>query len=201
MWKFKKKVKVKNGWYDITLSQFNKIKNLDLNEFIDQIKAAEILLNIDADDMKWSEFSKECNKLDFLNEQIPVSIIRKSYIINGRVYECCPNLNDLSVARYMDFTNLLKTNEYEKILSVVLIPEGCDYGNYDMEQVYTDILDMSIVDVFAIFNFFIVELRTSLKVMKDYSVKMLKKDKELAKAILDIMDYYCMSDRLLNGQD
>ena len=64
------------------------------------------------------------------------------------------NLQELSVARYMDFCNLAPTGDYEKILAVVLIPDGKEYGDYDLDQVYNDILDMNMVDVYSIFNFF-----------------------------------------------
>ena len=47
------------NWSDITLKQFKKLKGLDLSDLSDQITAAEILLNINADDMTWVEFSKK----------------------------------------------------------------------------------------------------------------------------------------------
>ena len=45
------------------MKQFKKLKGLDLSDLSDQITAAEILLNINADDMTWIEFSKKLNDL------------------------------------------------------------------------------------------------------------------------------------------
>ena len=180
-------------WKDITLGQFQRIKGLDLKELDGQISAAEIILGINADDLTWKDFSKECVKLNFLDKPIPEVIIRKTYTLNGRKYECCPNLNELSVARYMDFTNLAPTGELEKILAVVLIPEGKSYGD-DLEQVYEDILTMSIVDAYAVFNFFKLEFKTSLKTLADYSVKAVRKDRKLQKVVSAVMDSYSMLD-------
>lgn len=175
------------NWNDITLDQFNRIKTFDLTDLDGQISAAEVILGIKADDMTWKEFSKECVKLNFLDKPIPETIIRKTYTLNGRVYKTEPNLNELNVARYMDFTNLIPTGELEKILAVVLIPEGGKYGD-NLEQVYEDIKTMSIVDVYAVFNFFKLEFKTSLKTLADYSVRSLRKDKKLRKVVSAAMD-------------
>lgn len=175
------------------MGQFKKLKGLDLKELDDQITASEILLGINADDLTWIEFSKKVKALDFLDKEIPQTIIRTSYNLNGRKYITKANLQELNVSRYMDFMNLAPGGELEKILAVVLIPEGKDYGE-DLEQVYKDILTMSVVDAYSVFNFFKLEFIASLKTMKDFSVKMLKKDKELQRVVLQLMDSYSMSD-------
>lgn len=180
-------------WKDITVDQFSKIKKLDLKDMGDQIVAGEILLGINGDDMSWFDFCKELKKLDFLSDPIPEVIILPEYKINGRMYKTVPDLTKLSVGRYMDFTNLAPKGELEKVLAVFLVPEGEEYGD-NLEQVYADIRTMNIVDAYAIFNFFRVQLKVCIKTIKDYSVKKLKKNKELQKAISDIMDYYSTFD-------
>lgn len=197
-WKNRTKNKKKpggfGGWYSVTLRQFNQIKNLDLTDFDNQITAAGILLGMDVDNLSWKEFSKVCaEQLDFLDKEIPVEIVRTEYTINGRKYICKSNLNDLSVARYMDFTNLAPTGELEKILSVILIPEGKEYGE-DIEQTQEDILDMSIVDVYAIYNFFQMQFKVCLKTLKDFSVGKLK-GMPHQKEISSIMDSLILSDQ------
>lgn len=180
-------------WTDVTVRQFQKIKGLDLNDLDGQISAAEILLNIKADDLTWKEFGKECVKLNFLDKPIPETIIRKTYTLNGRKYNCCPNLNELSVARYMDFTNLAPTGELEKILAVVLIPDGGTYGD-NLDQVYEDILDMSIVDANSIVFFFKMEFKVCVRALADYSVKAVRKDRKLRKVVSAVMDSCSMLD-------
>ena len=178
-------------WSDITLKQFNSLKGLDLKDLDDQITAAEILLGINADDLTWIEFSKKVKALDFLDKEIPRSIIRKTYTLNGRKYITKVNLQELSVARYMDFCNLAPTGE---ILAVVLIPEGKEYGDYDLDQVYNDILTMSMVDVYSVFSFFKMQFIACIKTMKDFSVKALKKDKKLQGLVSELMESYSMLD-------
>lgn len=194
---FKKKNRKKlqeMDWYSITVDQFQRLKGLDLKDVSDQITAAEILLGINADDMVWGDFCKKLNELSFLNEPMPKTIVRNSYVLNGRKYNCLYNLEELSVARYMDFTNLGRTGDMVKILGVFLVPDGKEYGNYDMNQVYEDIKTMSIVEAYGIFNFFKVQFIVCIKTMKDYSVKLLGKNKKLKDLVSDIMESYSLSD-------
>ena len=181
-------------WSDITLRQFKSLKGLDLKDLDDQITAAEILLGINADDLTWIEFSKKVKALDFLDKEIPRSIIRKTYTLNGRKYITKVNLQELSVARYMDFCNLAPTGQYEKILAVVLIPEGKEYGDYDLDQVYNDILTMNMVDVYSVYSFFKMQFIVCIKTMKDFSVRALRKDRKLQGLVSDLMESYSMSD-------
>lgn len=193
---FKRKKKVSEGmtWYDVTLGKFQDLKGLEFKELDGQIEAARILLGVNVDDMTWADFCKELRKLEFLGSEIPQTIIRKTYDLNGRRYVTKANLQEFTVARYMDFINQSKTGKWERILSTVLIPEGKDYGEYDMDQVYLDILSMNIVDAYAVFNFFRVQFIVCTKTMKDFSVRALRRNPELRKLVSEVMESYSMLD-------
>lgn len=194
-WLKRKKIQLTGmSWYDVTVEQFQKLKGLDKDDLDDQIEAANILLGINSDDMKWTDFCKELKKLEFMNQEMPKTIIRKSYTLNGRKYDCLPNLQELTVSRYMDFMTLVKENDLVKILGVFLIPEGKEYGCYDLNPVYEDIKTMNIVEASGIFNFFLVEFRVCTDTLKDFSVKALKKTPELQKLVLEAMESCSMSD-------
>ncbi len=187
-------------WYDVTVEQFQRLKGLDLNDLDGQIEAASILLGINSDNMTWAEFCQQLTKLDFLNDPIPQTIVRKGYEINGRMYNCLYNLQEMSVARYMDFSNLAPSNDLVKILAVFLIPEGKEYGE-DLDQVYEDIKTMDIVEAYGIFNFFLMEFRVCISTMKDYSVEALRKSPELQKLVSQVMESYSMLEQQLSGLD
>lgn len=192
---WKKKIDKKGlTWYDVTLEQYQKLEGLDLNDLDGQIEAATILLGVDTNDMTWPEFCKEVKKLDFLYEPMPKTIIRKSYVLNGRKYDCFANLQELTVSRYMDYMNLSKTKDMVKTLAVFLIPEGKEYGDYDMDQVYDDIKTMNVVEASGIFSFFLLEFRVCIGVLKDFSVKALRKDKKLQALVSEVMESYCTLD-------
>lgn len=174
-------------WKDITLNQYKKVVGLNPNDIEDNITATEVILGINADDMTFGQFANVTRKLDFLKEPMPKVIIRKSYTLNGRLYDCNPSLNELTVSQYIDFSNFSKSglDEIEKVLAVVIIPSGQKYGEYDMEQVYSDILTMSIVDVFAVLNFFIMQFKLCTKALEDFLIKNLRgrKNKPVREAI------------------
>lgn len=210
---FKKKILPhKLSWWDITLDQYKKIKTLNLSLIENQITAAEVLLGINADELTWGEFNKELKKLDFLSTPIPKSIIRFTYKLNGHSYRCCPRVDELSVSQFMDFQKLVSTGELEKILAIFLIPEGKEYGDYDINIVYEDILTMSIVDVLSISNFFLLMSKVLFNTMTDYSIQKLKElKKKKVKEGLPIEDiqkimeycsteYLTISELLQNGQ-
>lgn len=196
---FKRKKKVVEGmtWWDVTLGKFQDLKGLDLKELDGQIEAARILLGMEVDDLPWGEFCKELNRLKFLEEEVPKSIIRESYVLNGRRYVTKANLQEFTVARYMDFVNQSRTGKWERILSVVLVPEGKEYGEYDMDRVYTDILSMSIVDAYAVFNFFRVQFIVCTKTMKDFSVRALRRNPELRSLVEEALE--CMESSSMSG--
>lgn len=195
-WLKRKKIQLTGmSWYDVTVDQFQRMKGLDMNDFDNQIEAASILLGINCDDMQWKDFCKELKKLEFLNEEMPKTIIRKSYTLNGRKYNCLPSLQELTVTRYMDFTTLTKEGDMVKILGVFLIPEGKEYGTYDLDEVYEDIRTMNIVEASGIYNFFLLEFRVCISTLQDYSVKVLKKNPELRNLVLEVMDSCSISDQ------
>lgn len=200
-WFKKKRIQLTGmTWYDVTVEQFQRIQGLDLKDMDGQIEAASILLGINSDDMTWKDFCKELRRLDFLNDPMPNTIVRKSYVLNGRKYNCLYDLQDLSVARYMDFSKLGPTNDLVKILAVFLIPEGKEYGE-DLDQVYEDIKTMNIVEAKGIFNFFMLEFRVCIETMKDFSVKALRNSPELQKLVSQAMESYSMLEQQLSGLD
>ena len=161
---------------DITLRQYLKVKNLDTDDVEDQIRATEILLNINADNLTIQEWAEKVKELDFLAEPIPKTIIRFSYNINNRVYDCRPRLDNLSVSQYMDYVNLAKDQDHpERILAVILIPEGKKYAEgYDINQVYEDILDIPVIDFFSILDFFILQFKVCIKTLEEYSMDLMR---------------------------
>ena len=195
---FKKKKKKEDpqmSWWDVTLGQFQQLKKVDLSELDGQIEAASILLGINTDDMTWAQFCEELKKLNFLKNPIPKTIVRKSYVLNGKKYDCFSDLSNMSVSRYMDWSKLAPTQDYAKILCVFLVPEGKEYGSYDLKEVEEDIKTMNVVEAYGIFNFFRLQFIVCIKTIKDYSVKNLKKYPQLQKVVSDLMESYSMLDQ------
>ena len=160
------------NWTNLSLRQYNNIKEIFLNpEFSEEdriILLINILFGIDALKLKASELNSYVSQLNFLNTTPPKMKIREKYKLGENWYILRRNLKDFTVAQWIDFQNFLKngsdTDNYANLLSVFFIPEGeTEYGEYDIEQVRNDINNhLSIIDATSIASFFLTYQKASL---------------------------------------
>ena len=155
------------NWTDISINQYNNIKNLYLDtELSDEdrlILQINILFGVDALKLKTTELHKYVNEMKFLGSKIPKMKIKKEYKLGGNVYTLKKELKDFTVAQWIDWQNFLKdgggdTDNYANLLSIFFFPKGeTEYGeNYDIEQVRSDINNhLSIAEAMSISSFFL----------------------------------------------
>ena len=161
------------NWTDVSLKQYNDIKEIYLNpDFSDEdriILLINILFGVDALKLKTSELNKYIEQMKFLGEKVPKMKIREKYKLGENWYILRRNLKDFTVAQWIDFQNFLKngsdTDNYANLLSVFFLPEGqTEYGeNYNIEEVRQDINNyLSIADANSIAGFFLTYRKTLL---------------------------------------
>ena len=161
------------NWTDISINQYNNIKNLYLDtELSDEdrlILQINILFGVDALKLKTNELYKYVNEMKFLGEKVPKMKIKNEYKLGGNVYTLKKELKDVTVAQWIDWQNFLKdgsdTDNYANLLSIFFFPKGeKEYGeNYDIEQVRQDINNhLSIAEAMSISSFFLLYQKTSL---------------------------------------
>ena len=161
------------NWTDISIKQYNDIKNLYLDtELSDEdrlILQINILFGVDALKLKTSELHKYINEMKFLGEKVPKMKIKNEYKLGGNVYTLKKELKDVTVAQWIDWQNFLKdgsdTDNYANLLSIFFFPKGeKEYGeNYDIEQVRSDINNhLSIAEAMSISSFFLLYRKMSL---------------------------------------
>ena len=154
------------NWNDISIKQYNDIKNLYLDtELSDEdrlILQINILFGVDALKLKTNELHKYINEMKFLGSKIPKMKIKKEYKLGSNIYILKKELKDVTVAQWIDFQNFLKdgsdTDNYANLLSVFFFPKGeTEYGDgYDIEQVRSDINNhLSIAEAMSISSFFL----------------------------------------------
>ena len=161
------------NWNDISIKQYNDIKNLYLDtELSDEdrlILQINILFGVDALKLKTTELHKYVNEMKFLGEKVPKMKIKNEYKLGGNVYILKKELKDFTVAQWIDWQNFLKdgsdTDNYANLLSIFFFPKGeKEYGeNYDIEQVRQDINNhLSIAEAMSISSFFLLYQKISL---------------------------------------
>ena len=174
------------NWNDISIKQYNDIKNLYLDtELSDEdrlILQINILFGVDALKLKTSELHKYINEMKFLGEKVPKMKIKNEYKLGGNVYTLKKELKDVTVAQWIDWQNFLKdgsdTDNYANLLSIFFFPKGeTEYGeNYDIEQVRSDINNyLSIAEAMSISSFFLLWRKISLRLFLLYTKKQILK--------------------------
>ena len=175
------------NWTDISINQYNNIKNLYLDtELSDEdrlILQINILFGVDALKLKTSELHKYVNEMKFLGEKVPKMKIKNEYKLGGNVYTLKKELKDVTVAQWIDWQNFLKdgggdTDNYANLLSIFFFPKGeKEYGeNYDIEQVRQDINNhLSIAEAMSISSFFLTYRKISLRLFLLYTKKQILK--------------------------
>ena len=153
------------NWTDVSLKQYNDIKQIFLEPDFSEEDRIILLINIcfgvDALKLKTTELNKYINDLKFLNTTPPKMKIRDKYKLGENWYILRRNLKDFTVAQWLDWNNFLKngadTDNYPNLLSVFFLPEGQnEYGEYDVEQVRQDINNhLSIADASSLAAFFL----------------------------------------------
>ena len=162
------------NWNDISIKQYNEIKDLYLDtELSDEdrlILQINIIFGVDALKLKTSELHKYVNEMKFLATKPPKMKLKKEYQLGNNVYTLKKDLRNLTVAQWIDWQNFLKdgggdTDNYANLLSVFFFPKDVDeYGDgYDIEQVRQDINNhLSIAEAMSISSFFLLYRKTSL---------------------------------------
>ena len=162
------------NWTDISINQYNEIKDLYLDtELSDEdrlILQIRILFDVDPLKLKTTELHKYVNEMKFLGEKVPKMKLKKEYQLGNNVYTLKKELKDVTVAQWIDWQNFLKdgggdTDNYANLLSIFFFPKGeQEYGDgYDIEQVRQDINNhLSIAEAMSISSFFLLYRKTSL---------------------------------------
>ena len=174
------------NWNDISIKQYNDIKNLyldpDLSDEDRLILQINILFGVDALKLKTNELHKYINEMKFLGSKIPKMKIKKEYKLGSNVYILKKELKDVTVAQWIDWQNFLKdgsdTDNFPNLLSIFFFPKGeTEYGeNYDIEQVRSDINNhLSIAEAMSISSFFLTYRKKLLLLFLLYTKKQILK--------------------------
>lgn len=175
------------SWKDINVDTFEKLNKIKVDdEFSANIELLSILCDCSTEEIEnlsTKEFNRLLRKTSFLLS-MPKVFVKDVYKINGKKYTLLSKIADMNVSQYIDFqTYYKKGNDTKNILSVLLIPKGKKYGQYNLDEVKEDIGKyLNIVDAYSICFFFTLLFQSLTKGIGIYSVfqmkKMMKKEKK-----------------------
>lgn len=149
-----------DNWRDLKVGQFLQLLDIDENDEDRVFQMVAILNNESIDqtlDRQLADVKADIAKLEFLNEKPKVVRAKGKYKLGDTTYVLMSEPAEVTLAQYIDFGNTSKeTKHIAEILSIVLIPEGHEYGQgYKFDKVVQDIETyMGFEDANAISAFF-----------------------------------------------
>lgn len=182
---------VKTSWRDVTINEYfdfrDKLESASSDYEKEIIKIA-FVNGFNEDDvwnMTISDVKRYQQNTYWLNDfEISKDVKFKSIKIEDEVYKINSDMQNFSVAQYIDFQNFFpkrtqKTNYIGNILACFIIPKGKKYGEgYDIAQLVNKINDnVDILTSNEIIFFFLKQYLFSIKVMLiffKYQMKILK---------------------------
>ena len=99
------------NWENLSIGKYLEIKDITNLQTIDEdeknLRIAAALNNISYDDiinMRLDEAGKLLLGIDFINHPIPKIRSKRKYVINGNVYELFREVDEMSVAQFINFS-------------------------------------------------------------------------------------------------
>lgn len=170
-------------YYDLTIDKYLQIKEVleNAEDDLDTQVAILCVLNECTEDeildLPINEYKKKVVELNFLSEPLnPSPKCPKTVTIQGEVYECVRDVKKFTAGEYIDYQNLIKSEDFYSVLHNILacffIPKGKDYGkDYDIMEVAEKIKNnISIGLAMDVCFFFQKQSIRSINRMLDYLV-------------------------------
>lgn len=192
-----KSIKVPTSWDDITLKTFYDILDISNDSTIDiytrecKIISAvtdESLFTIQHLDLQ--SYTALSSKLKFLSTPVPQRMPEDTVTLNSTTYIVDKFVKDITAQQYLDYKvrgtdkSVSKAQLTAGLISCFLHPKGSAYndGTYDIDKVIDDIMNfMTVPEVTALSTFFMIQYKALSKALIQYSVRMVKKSKEIQK--------------------
>lgn len=200
-----KAIKVPTSWDDITLKTFYEILDISNDSTIDiytreckiiSAVTGESLFTIQHLDLQ--SYTVLSSKLKFLSTPVPQRMPEDTVTLNSTTYIVDKFVKDITAQQYLDYKvrgteNASKNaskNAVSKaqltagLISCFLHPKGSAYndGTYDVDKVIDDIMNfMTVPEVTALSTFFMIQYKALSKALIQYSVRMIKKSREIPK--------------------
>lgn len=170
-------------YYDLTIDKYLQIKEVlenatdDLSTQVELLAVLEECTEDELLDMPLDEFKRKLGDLVFLSEPVePKPRCPKTITIEGQTYEAVRDIKQFTAGQYIDYQNLIKSEDFYSILPNLLacffIPKGKDYGkDYDIMEVVKKIRNnVSIGFALDVCFFFQMQSINSINRMLDYLV-------------------------------
>ena len=187
---------IKKSWKDVTIDEYfdlrDKLVDDTLTDYEKIIIKIAFITGKDEDEiwnLNWDEFRALQVEALWMNEfKLKENVKFKSIEINGEKYSIDTNLQNFTVAQYIDFQTFFpkrKTNEriIGNILACFIIPKGKKYADgYNIQELVDNInSNLDIMTANEIMFFFLKQYLISIRATANYFNWVLKRMKRKSK--------------------
>lgn len=208
---------IKKSWRDVTIDEYFDLKDRldDVQEDTDKVVVKISFANNISEEEVWDKTINEFRRLQvealWMDEfNISEDIKFKNIEINGDKYTVDVNLQNFTVAQYIDFQTFFpkrKTNEriLGNILACFIIPKEKKYASgYDIKKLVDDInSNLDILTANEILLFFLKQYLISIRATANYFNWIMKRMKRKSKNKMEIikmeMEWNQIKETILDG--
>lgn len=208
---------IKKSWRDVTIDEYFDLKDRldDVQEETDKVVVKISFANNISEEEVWDKTINEFRRLQvealWMDEfNISEDIKFKNIEINGEKYTVDVNLQNFTVAQYIDFQTFFpkrKTNEriLGNILACFIIPREKKYASgYDIKKLVDDInSNLDILTANEILLFFLKQYLISIRATANYFNWIMKRMKKKSKNNMEIikmeMEWNQIKETILDG--
>lgn len=184
-----KNITIATSWDDVTLEQFDKLQNIDRNDEFAEAEIIAILANVDIEDiliLALEDYNKLAKITEFIKEEPRKCIPTPNLKVADVEFNITMTAQDMTAGQFLDYKALASADIDRKIARLMLcfmIPKGHTYNDgYNTDELLNKIYkNMSVVEVTAYSNFFMLQYQAYSLAMLEYSVRLIKKDKEMSR--------------------
>lgn len=165
---------------DISLGKYCEIVSIvqdsTLGEADKTIYICNILYGVDISKISMSEALPYINNsIKLLNTDIPTNVnIKDYYILGNKKYRFTTDVSKINLMQFLDFQTYIQEdntiNNYNKILSVFLVPEGASYNDdsYNITELQSLIdKELSITEAYNMGAFFLQLYKRYLRIFQN----------------------------------
>lgn len=165
---------------DISLGKYCEIVSIvqdsTLGEADKTIYICNILYGVDISKISMSEALPYINNsIKLLNTDIPTNVnIKDYYILGNKKYRFTTDVSKINLMQFLDFQAYIQEdntiNNYNKILSVFLVPEGASYNDdsYNITELQSLIdKELSITEAYNMGAFFLQQYKRYLRIFQN----------------------------------
>lgn len=176
-------------WEEITVKQYYEILEILREDVGDALEMNSRLIDciwkIDSADIPVIRFSYYLDELQFLNNPYEPKTPKKEYVVKGVKFRPTLDVSKITTAQYVDFQELVKTEDHKLMLNVLFIQDGKEYGEVDNSDLLwenlplTDYSDVMFFFLHLLDSLMMDTLNSSKKILK----KMYRKEKDPQKRV------------------